>query len=196
MNRLSATICSTLVAIVLFAVPASAHVEVKPDASTTGEEETYTIHVPVEKDVPTTKITIKMPAGVEFQQYEPINGWTIRTEKGSDGKVSAITWIASGEGILPDQFQQFTFVAKNPDTAQKISWNAYQYYKDGSIEEWTGEEGSDKPHSITTIQVAAKDVTKPNNEGNTAMQTITTVASLVALLLSIVALITCFRRKK
>lgn len=195
--KLSTVTLSTILSIILFTVPASAHVEVKPDTSITGEEEMYTVRVPDEKDVPTTKVTIKMPVGAEFQQYESLTGWTVSTEKGSDGKVTAVTWTATGEGIQPDQFQLFTFIAKNPDASQKIPWNAYQYYKDDSIVEWTGNEGSDTPHSVTTIQAgAAKDTATPVKEGNTGLQTMTTVASVAALLLSVVALIMSLRRKK
>ncbi|MCQ6281203.1 DUF1775 domain-containing protein [Bacillus sp. EB600] len=64
---------------------------------------------------------------------------------------TSITFLATGEGILPGQFQQFVFTAKNPDRATKADWDAYQYYKDGSVVEWTGDEGSKSPHSITDI---------------------------------------------
>ncbi|WP_034670263.1 YcnI family protein [Ectobacillus panaciterrae] len=206
MKKLATMIIPTILAVVLFSVPASAHVTVKPNTSTTGAWETYTVKVPVEKDMPTTKVTLKMPAGVEFQQYEPVSGWTVSTEKNSDGKVTAVTWMTSGEGILPGQFQQFTFVAKNPSNTEKAAWDAYQYYKDGSIVEWTGGEGTDKPHSITTITTATsqqnisqdhsvKDTTKTAKE-NTGTQTTTMVVSILSLLLSIVALIMSLRRKK
>lgn len=206
MKKLATMIIPTILAVVLFSVPASAHVTVKPNTSTTGAWETYTVKVPVEKDMPTTKVTLKMPAGVEFQQYEPVSGWTVSTEKNSDGKVTAVTWMTSGEGILPGQFQQFTFVAKNPSNTEKAAWDAYQYYKDGSIVEWTGGEGTDKPHSITTITTATsqqnisqdhsvKDTTKTAKE-NTGTQTTIMVVSILSLLLSIVALIMSLRRKK
>jgi uncharacterized protein YcnI len=139
----------------LFASMASAHVEVTPKSSTTGEEETYTVKVPVEKEVATTKFTLKMPLGVEFDSYQPAAGWNFTTQKGSDGKVTSVTFAATGQGILPGQFQQFVFAVKNPDNAGKITWDAYQYYKDGSVVEWTGDEGSDAPHSITDIVTAS-----------------------------------------
>lgn len=40
-------------------------------------------------------------------------------QKDSAGKVKTVVWEATGEGILPGQFQRFTFVAKNPDKEQK-----------------------------------------------------------------------------
>ncbi|WP_028401505.1 YcnI family protein [Ectobacillus panaciterrae] len=190
---------------------ASAHVVVKPSTSTTQEEETYTMKVPVEKDVPTTKVTVKMPSGVEFQAYEPISGWTVSTEKSSDGKVTAVTWTASGEGILPGQFQQFTFVAANPDKAGTIAWNAYQYYKDGSIVEWTGDEGAKTPHSITEI-VAAPSVNEHGADhmdhttaekkdtgvkpASTGTQPTSLILSIVSAVLSLAALLTALRKKR
>lgn len=58
----------------LFAGAASAHVTVSPATSTTGAWETYTIKVPTEKNIPTTKVTIKTPKGVEIESYEPVPG--------------------------------------------------------------------------------------------------------------------------
>ena len=55
-----------------FSLPVSAHVTVKPATSDIGSWETYTIKVPVEKNIATTKVTLKIPSGVEFQQYEPV----------------------------------------------------------------------------------------------------------------------------
>jgi uncharacterized protein YcnI len=203
-NRLMAALISTIAATFLFSVSASAHVSVKPSTSTTEAWETYTMKVPVEKDVPTTKVTLKIPDGVEFEQYQPVPGWTVSEQKDASGKATSITWTATGEGILSGQFQQFTFVAKNPASGQKVAWDAYQYYTDGSIVEWAGEEGSDTPHSITEISAASStekqdqtvtDTTK--TQSNTGgVQTIPTVVSIISLLVSIAALISALRRKK
>jgi uncharacterized protein YcnI len=135
----------------LFGGAASAHVEVSPKTSTAGEEETYTVKVPSEKEVPTTKIVIKFAEGMEFDSYEPTDGWKVTTQKGTDGKVKSITYEAAGQGILPGQFQRFDFIAVNPDKPVKAAWDAYQYYSDGSVVEWTGKAGSKAPHSITSI---------------------------------------------
>ena len=68
--------------ILLFSVPVSAHVTVKPTESAAGSWETYTVKVPVEKDNATIKVVLSMPDGVEFQQYEPVPGWKTSTETG------------------------------------------------------------------------------------------------------------------
>ncbi|MEK5445407.1 YcnI family copper-binding membrane protein [Paenibacillus sp. FSL R7-0331] len=136
-------------ALSLFAAVASAHVTVSPAESTTGAWETYTLKVPSEKEAATTQIDLRMPEGAEFKQYETVPGWTVTVEG------NKISWISTGEGILAGQFQRFYFTAKNPDAAGDIAWDAYQHYADGSLVQWSGEEGSDTPHSITEIVAAA-----------------------------------------
>lgn len=199
---------SAAASMLFFANTASAHVTVLPAESFTGAWETYTIKVPVEKDVPTTKVAVKMPAGVEFEQYETVPGWTTKVDK--SGKGTTVTWSTEGEGIQAGQFQRFTFVAKNPDKAGDVAWDAYQYYKDGSIVEWTGDEDSDSPHSMTDI---VKSTTSGHSHGG-AMDShgqvksdeadddhdddskLPLTLSIVGLVLAVVALITSLRRKK
>jgi uncharacterized protein YcnI len=209
-KKISKVFIPTILGLFLFSTVASAHVTVAPKTSTTGAWETYTVKVPTEKNVPTTKITLKIPNGVEVESYQPVPGWKYSAEKDANGKVKSFTFEATGEGILPGQFQQFTFVAKNPDKAAKIAWDAYQYYKDGSIVEWTGDESAQTPHSITDIvsgtvtdhhdtQSAAKqndtsktEVTKTDlNQPNS----LPLILSVVAVLLSLVAVVRSFSKK-
>lgn len=200
----------TCISLFFFSTMASAHVTVLPKISSTGAWETYTVKVPVEKDSATTKIAIKVPAGIEIISYQPIPGWKYSAGKDASGKAKTITFEATGEGILPGQFQQFMFVAKNPDQPAKAAWDAFQYYKDGSIVEWTGDEGSDSPHAITDIVTGtsaeqgthetqennkkAATETLEENEGN-ANNTLPLILSGIALLLSVAALILSFRKK-
>jgi uncharacterized protein YcnI len=199
----------TVVGLFLFSSVASAHVTVTPKTSTTGAWETYTVKVPVEKEVPTTKFTLKTPIGVEIMSYQPVPGWNFTSDKDSKGKVTSITFDATGQGILPGQFQQFTFVGKNPENATKAAWDAFQYYKDGSVVEWTDEEGSKSPHSITDIvsasTVAQHDMKNMNQTTDNSKKVATKteqksdslplIVSGVALLLSLVAIVLAFRKK-
>lgn len=136
-------------ALMLFAAAASAHVTVAPAESTTGAWETYTLKVPSEKDVATVQVDLRIPEGAEFKQYETVPGWSVTV----DG--NKVSWTATAEGIQAGQFQRFYFTAKNPDAAGDIAWDAYQHYADGSLVQWSGEEGSESPHSITKIVKAA-----------------------------------------
>lgn len=210
MKKIIAKISMATVLFFGFSSMASAHVTVNPKSSTTGAWETYTVKVPVEKEVATTKFTLKMPSGVEFKSYQPVAGWNFSSQKGSDGKVTAVTFETTDQGILPGQFQQFVFVAKNPESAEKAAWDAYQYYKDGSVVEWTGDENAKTPHSITDIVVAAGDQhqghdmtqtkeTKKVEEVKTTSEKASSLPlnlSIVALVLSLLAFVSSSRKKK
>lgn len=189
-------ISAVTLSLVGFTATASAHVSVKPVESAAGSWETYTMKVPVEKNEPTTKVVLKMPAGVEFQQYQPIPGWKTSVSKHDDKAVS-VTWEAKDGGIQPGQFQQFTFVAKNPEKSGDAAWDAYQYYKDGSIVEWTGDEKADTPHSITKITKSAsvtdahgaEQSNEESKSGVSALDIAAIVLSAAAIILSIAALV-------
>lgn len=199
------------VALLFFAGTASAHVTINPGVSAPGAWETYTMKVPVEKNIPTTKVTMKFPAGVEFVSYQPLSGWKVTLDKDSSGKAKTITWTATEGGISPGEFQQFQFIAKNPEKETSAAWDAFQYYKDGSIVEWTGGEGSESPHSITKITTkasstnehagndgahqdkAANKVTEDNGSGS---QTTVMTLSIISLILAIIAVIIAIFKKK
>ncbi|AWB43187.1 nuclear export factor gle1 [Paenibacillus sp. CAA11] len=167
--KLTSTLALTAAGLMLFTGIASAHVTVKPAVSSPGAWETYTIKIPAEKDLPTVKIALKIPEQVELKQYQPVPDWKIDTTANNAGKLTTITWTATGKGIEAGQFMQFNFVAKNPDQASDIAWDAFQYYSDGSIVEWTGEEGADTPHSITKITPeAAANATSADSAHDTA----------------------------
>jgi uncharacterized protein YcnI len=211
-NKISKVFLPTVLGLFLFSSVVSAHVTVVPQTSTTGAWETYTVKVPVEKNVATTKVTIKAPAGVEIKSYQPVPGWKYSDEKDANGIIKSFTFEATGEGILPGQFQQFTFVGKNPENAAKAAWDAFQYYKDGSVVEWTGDEGTDSPHSITEIvagtstdghdDTAKTEETKKEepktevaNSDTDKSDSLPIILSAVAVLLSLGAFVRTFRRK-
>ncbi|EES74199.1 nuclear export factor GLE1 [Paenibacillus sp. oral taxon 786 str. D14] len=137
-----------------FTATAGAHVTVKPSQSAPGAWETYSLKVPVEKDVNTVKVALKIPDGVAFKQYRPLPDWSVELTIAEDGTVTAVTWTAEGAGIGPGEFQQFEFVVQNPGEPAELAWDAFQYYSDGSVVEWTGAEGTDRPHSLTVVSAA------------------------------------------
>ncbi|TKH44887.1 nuclear export factor gle1 [Paenibacillus terrae] len=154
-SRLATSMGLIAAGALLFASMASAHVTVKPSVSQPNAWETYTLKVPVEKNIPTTKVALKIPKEVVFKQYEPVPDWKVSTEKDSSGKVTTVTWTTDKDGIQAGQYQRFSFVAQNANQNTEAAWNAFQYYSDGSIVEWTGDEGSNNPHSITKITADA-----------------------------------------
>lgn len=203
-----------LAAVFFIALPVSAHVTVNPSQSTTEAWETYTVRIPVEKDVDTTKVTIKIPDNVEFKMYEPVDGWKTTTTTDDNDKVATVTWEAESEetAIKAGQYRDFTFRAQNPKEPGDIAWDAFQYYADGSIVEWTGDSDAELPHSITSIAQSNETVdshghsTKTDdaavdqqedkdaehaNEGTN----INTILSIIAIVLSLAAIVITFIRK-
>lgn len=153
MNRLfrkiAALAAPAAASLMLFAAVASAHVTVSPASSSTGAWETYTLKVPSEKEIATVQVDLRIPAGAAFKQYEATPGWDVTVEG------DKVSWTANGDGIQAGQFQRFYFTVQNPATAGDIAWNAYQHYADGSVVQWSGDEGSEAPHSITSIVEAS-----------------------------------------
>lgn len=133
---------------------ADAHVTVKPSQSAPGAWETYSVKVPVEKELNTVKVALKIPEGVAFKQYRPVPEWNVELTTTDAGAVTAVTWTAEGDGIGPGEFQQFEFVAQNPGESAELAWDAFQYYSDGSVVEWTEAEGGNRPHSLTVVSAA------------------------------------------
>jgi uncharacterized protein YcnI len=190
-----------------FTGTASAHVTVWPKQSTTSAYEKYTVRVPVEKDVNTTKVRVEFPADVTVSSVEPVPGWNYSWEKDANGRIQAITWTATAGGVKPHEFIEFPFIAVNPKQPGQITWKAYQTYADGSVVEWTGAPDSKTPASVTTIQqgaatgdshgeqhpTAAHEGADAADQGKaSSSNTWTLVLSVIALLLSLISL---FRKK-
>lgn len=120
-----------------FAGIASAHVTVKPGEVLTGAFQTFTVSVPVEKDLPTTAVKLEIPAGLTHATPTQRSDWTIQAEKegsGEEAVVKSITW--SGNQIGAGFRDDFTFSAKTPENPVELQWKAYQTYGDGSVVAW------------------------------------------------------------
>lgn len=145
-----------LIGSMLLAGVASAHVTVYPKEAAQGSYEKFTVRVPSEKDIPTVKVEVKFPMdSVAISRFEPKAGWTYQLAKDSAGKITGVTWTAAGDGLASTEFGEFNMQGKVADTATQIVWKAYQTYKDGSVVEWVGAEGSDKPASVTAVKAKA-----------------------------------------
>lgn len=132
---------------------ASAHVTVFPKEAVQGAYEKFAVRVPTEKDVPTVKVEVKFPVDdVTVSRFEPKPGWKYEVTKDAEGKINGVIWTAEGEGLLPTEFGEFYMQGKISDKATRLVWKAYQTYKDGSVVEWVGAEGSDKPASVTIVK--------------------------------------------
>jgi len=193
-------------AVLTLATAAQAHVNVYPKETATGAYEKYTVRVPVEKDVNTTKVKLEFPAGVKVSTVQPIPGWSYEFEKDKDGRNTALVWTATDGGIKAHEFMEFAFVGANPKEEGSLAWKAYQTYADGEVVEWTGDKDSKTPASVTTVKVGVGEAGHDQGEAQTpaaapaqetassagSSNTLPLVLSGLALLISIVGL---FRKK-
>uniref|UniRef100_A0A4Y8PXW3 Nuclear export factor GLE1 n=1 Tax=Paenibacillus athensensis TaxID=1967502 RepID=A0A4Y8PXW3_9BACL len=142
-----------LAGLMLLSGIASAHVVVYPKETTQGTYEKFTVRVPSEKDSATTKVQVKFDTNeVAVSRFEPKPGWTYEISKDDSGKINGVTWTATGDGLGSTEFGEFNMQGKVGDAATQITWKAYQTYKDGSVVEWVGADGSDKPASVTMVK--------------------------------------------
>lgn len=189
---------------------ASAHVTVHPSESSTDAWERYSVRIPVEKDIHTTEIELKIPDGINFVNVMPVENWDYEFDKDENENISSVKWTATDDGIGPNEFDEFFFVASNPGEPGEFSWEAFQTYEDDSVVEWIGEPDADEPASVTNVvegDAAAQHgdddasdsndttqeeetVTKGNSSGGNNWLAITLSAVAV-----VIALISLFRKR-
>ena len=176
-QRLVILLCISLV------VPASAsaHAVVFPKQSAPGAYEKYVLRVPNEKDVPTTRVEMRFPAGVRVVSFGDVAGWKLEEVRDSANAIVAAIWTGT---LAPERFVEFPFVAVNPKENAALVWPAYQTYANGERVDWVGPSDSEKPASSTEIK----------NAGETGGKRIPLYLSIVAVLLSLMSLGLVLRR--
>jgi len=133
---------------------ALAHAVVYPKTAKTGSYEKYVLRVPNEKATPTTRVEIRFPAGLRVTSFGDVAGWQLEVLTDSAKRIVGAVWTGS---LPPQRFVEFPFVGANPKAATTLVWPVYQTYGDGVRVEWTGEEGSKAPASITSIVEGSSD---------------------------------------
>ncbi|WP_166239069.1 YcnI family protein [Paenibacillus turpanensis] len=193
-----------LLSFTLYAGIASAHVVVYPREATQGSYEKFAVRVPTEKEVATTKVEVKIPAEVNVSRFEPKPGWSYTFTKDANGKIESVVWTAEGPGLSATEFGEFYMSGKVAADAKAIVWKAYQTYADGSVVEWIGAEGADKPASVTAVKAkaagtdshghdtGAAEASEPAAAGGVNLPLILSAAALV---LSLVALIAALSKR-
>ena len=142
----------TALTLLVLAIPALAlaHISVRPRESKPGAEEHYTIRVPTEGVVATTHVMLEIPTDVTVLEVLPTEGATFETAKRGD-RIVSITWRKS---IPPKGSAEFAFRVRNPSTTE-IAWKAHQHFSDGTVADWIGRAGSNRPAAITTLTTLA-----------------------------------------
>lgn len=135
----------------------SAHVVVKPAEVGIGTFQTFSVGVPVEKDIPTTQIRLVIPEGVTNVTPNVKAGWEIEVKKEGTGEEVRTTEVIWKNGnIAAGLRDDFLFSARTPSSEARLAWKAYQTYEDGEVVAWEMEPNSDgghdtKPYSVTNV---------------------------------------------
>ena len=142
-------------------IPALAfgHAVVYPRTSAPGAYERYVLRVPNEKTTATTRVEIRFPAELRVTSFEDVPGWQLEVLTDSAKRVVGAVWTGT---LPPQRFVELPFMAANPKSGDKLVWPAYQTYADGERVEWTGDEGSKRPASITKLASESAHAGGPN----------------------------------
>jgi|SRR5215510_10896143 len=127
------------------------HIRIFPTESALGAREKYTMRVPNEKQVPSSKIEGEFPAELQVYDFEFKPGWKIDFKKNDKGNIIGATWTGK---IQPYEFVEFGMLAINPKQGANLTWKFIQYYDDGTKEEFTGPVGSRLPSPVVTLKPA------------------------------------------
>ena len=136
--------------VVVARAPAAAHMVVLPAVSEAGGWERYALLVPTEKDSPTVRVELRLPMGMEVVAVEAKGGWQARYDPLPIG-AATVHW--AGGRIPPGQMMSFDFMAWNPPAPHTMTWQATQWYEDGSSDQWGGGD-RDRHASTTTLRPA------------------------------------------
>jgi uncharacterized protein YcnI len=177
-------ISTLLVTLLSTSISGNAHVTVKPESVKPGAFQTFDVGVANEKEIPTIKVRLVMPEGVEGVKPTQKIGWQINLKKEGE-VVKEIEWAS---GTIPVGFrEEFSFSAKSPTKEANIYWKAYQTYQDGSEVAWDqistekhseksdhkgDEKKLDKPASVTAV--TAKDDSELKEEHEKEISTVNT----------------------
>ena len=130
---------------------AAAHIRIYPTESTFGAREKYTMRVPNEKKVGSSKIEGEFPPELQVYDFEFKPGWKIEFKKDDKGKIIGATWTGK---IEPYEFVEFGMLGINPKEGSNLTWKFIQYYDDGTKEEFVGAVGSRLPAPVVTLKPA------------------------------------------
>ncbi len=152
--RLSRVMATGLVAAVVTATPALAHVTVQPGEGQQGSFFKLTFRTPNERDdAGTVKLEVKLPAEhpFAFLNVRPVDGWTYAVERTTLDEpfevfgteyteaVTKLTW--EGGTINPGEFQEFEVsVGPLPDDTDLLLFPAVQTYSSGEVVRWIDED--------------------------------------------------------
>lgn len=178
---------ATTAGVLLFAIPAFAHITITPSSAQPGSTIVLTFHVPNEEaKAYTTKVDVQIPTDHPIAQLlvQPVPGWTSSVKTVTlakplvtdDGQftqaVSEVIW--SGGKIAPGQFQDFSLSADPlPQGVSQLTFKAIQTYSNGDVVRWIdvsqpGQPEPDHPAPVLTLTAGAAGTGSGGTAGTTA----------------------------
>lgn len=147
--RTAAMVIALLLGVV---ATAAGHAVVYPEEAPAGAYQRYTLRVPTERPVATTRVEILFPEGVRVIAFDDVPGWTLETARREDGGgIVRAVWTGT---LPPERFVEFGFIGVNPQEEAVLGWDVIQTYEDGEEVAWTGPPDSATPASTTRIRAA------------------------------------------
>jgi uncharacterized protein YcnI len=154
-----------VVAMLVAAPVAAAHVTLQPPEWESGGFARFDVRVPNERDnAATTEVTVRFPEQVIEARVMPTPGWEYEIqmaqldepieEEGEEPiteKIDTVTW--RGGRIEPGEFQEFGLSFQMPEESPgtKIAFPSIQVYDNGETVRWIGPEESDEPAPLVEV---------------------------------------------
>jgi periplasmic copper chaperone A len=159
----AAPICAAVLAVLVAAPVAAAHVTLNPREWEAEGFAKFDVRVPNERDnADTTRVVLQFPDGVISASFQPVEGWrrTVKMARLDEPiedegeriteKIDTVTW--SGGRIRPGEFQEFPVSFQVPnEPGSELAFPAIQTYSNGETVRWIGPEDADEPAPRVTV---------------------------------------------
>lgn len=169
MRKKIAVIGAACVMGVLVALPAHAHVTIRPNEAAGGGFSQFGVSVPNERDdASTIRVEVQFPPVFASVSFQDVPGWERRVEMTTLDEpieafgeeitevVGSVTW--SGGEIEPGEFQVFPFSVGPMPESGTLEFPAIQTYDSGEVVRWIGPADSDEPAgTVEVIDLGAED---------------------------------------
>lgn len=202
---------AALVATLVLAPAAAAHVTLNPREWEAGGFARFAVRVPNERDnASTTRVSLRFPEPILSAGFQPVEGWqrTVRMVELDEPidvegeqvteRIDTVTW--SGGRIRPGEFQEFGVSFRTPEEpGTELAFPAVQTYSNGEVVRWIGPSDADEPAPIVTVteappeagEAATPAATPPQaepDEGGDALSIVALIAGVAGLAAGLAAL--------
>jgi uncharacterized protein YcnI len=148
MKTTCARFCITAMMAAMVGAVAEAHITIAPNQSMAGATEKYVLRVPSEGKVATVAAELDIPEGVVVEAVAVPNGWKHEIKCDGHNRIVGIVWTMN---IPPQEFAEFSFVARNPRDKSEVVWTLRQRFADGTVSDWTKGPNGVRPTSMTKL---------------------------------------------